>query len=406
MPLRNNYANAYDVWHQNSETFRNNADARRMEIDNQTQHARNIVEMLYKQAATQQQQQQAIGQQAENEANAMPRGPGGQRADIYTQTLELMKREAELEESRTGRKAKELEQYKTNEAIRKERTLIPEAERMKTFETNEAIRKERAVVNYDSMIAVNKTDPSQIRTAKWNNRTGRAEFMDGTPVGDNWVATKSSASGTPGEMAPSKKDMEDFRAAEISTRNSIGEMDRMRKQLGSNKTLTGIMASATMGIDSVVSSFQQFAASYGHDDSALLNPNVYDFSAFGKSAQTAAFRSNATGLAYSIARAQSGTGVLSDLDIQNGINRIAASSGSKQQIFASLNEVERSLKQNLFNTHKVLSRSGNVGPFPADLGAPAETTAPAAKPINEITTEDISKMSREEKQRLLDSLNE
>src|SRR3990167_5337072 len=123
MPLRNNYhPSAYEVWNQNSETARNNADTRRMEIDNQTLMARNLVEMLYKQASTQAQAQTAIQTQAENQANAMPTGPQGQRADIYKTIMEWKLKEQELADAQAKpRRERELEQFKTNERIREER---------------------------------------------------------------------------------------------------------------------------------------------------------------------------------------------------------------------------------------------------------------------------------------------
>src|SRR3990167_7445559 len=95
---------ASDIWNTNSETFRNNADARRMEIDNRTQHVRNIVEMLYKQGETEESHQTAIKTQAENELAASPMGPGGERADAYAQQLEMMKMQEEINNERDKQK--------------------------------------------------------------------------------------------------------------------------------------------------------------------------------------------------------------------------------------------------------------------------------------------------------------
>lgn len=261
--------------------------------------------------------------------------------------------------------------------------------------------------NFEAVVAINKADSKQTRHAAFNSDTGQYVFPDGSEVGDEWVVTKTQASGGVGDFGTQPKEMEQFRQAEVATRNVLTETTRLKEQLGSSDTFVGLLSSVVRGIDSLAGNFRQIAQANGQDDSALLNEQ-YDMGKFGSAAQSAAFQGNIKNLAYSLARAANPVGVLSNTDVQHQIDSIAANSGSKEQIFATLDEAVRRSKAGLKNMHTVLGRNGQIGEFPKDLSEQAETeTKPKnpddeilSKPLSELTADDVKGLSKEGRDKL------
>src|SRR3990167_2043072 len=230
MPLRNNYhPSAYEVWNQNSETARNNADTRRMEIDNQTLMARNLVEMLYKQASTQAQAQTAIQTQAENQANAMPTGPQGQRADIYKTIMELKLKEQKLADAQAKpRREREMKKYEQELAIAKEKELLPKKlSNQQTLQTQKDIAAmERAKV--ETWTKTNVDINGRVVSGRANTKTGEVQVREGR----NWVAAPENAklAGTGADAKPPAITSPTQAEKEIVTRllDSDKELDELR----------------------------------------------------------------------------------------------------------------------------------------------------------------------------------
>jgi len=230
MPLRNNYhPSAYEVWNQNSETARNNADTRRMEIDNQTLMARNLVEMLYKQASTQAQAQTAIQTQAENQANAMPTGPQGQRADIYKTIMELKLKEQKLADAQAKpRREREMKKYEQELAIAKEKELLPKKlSNQQTLQTQKDIAAmERAKV--ETWTKTNVDINGRVVSGRANTKNGEVQVREGR----NWVAAPENAklAGTDADAKPPAITSPTQAEKEIVTRllDSDKELDELR----------------------------------------------------------------------------------------------------------------------------------------------------------------------------------
>lgn len=177
--------------------------------------------------------------------------------------------------------------------------------------------------------------------------------------------------GTPGDILGSdKRRAREWEAEQTSAGAALQTVDRIKQQIiqGGAEQL-----SFTGGAAKAIDTFANQAMAIGKffngsaeidgrdaDDSALLaRQESYDWGVFKGSKvgaiaeNSAAFRANVLGLAYSLARASDPGGRLSDKDVQHQINRIAADSGSPQQIAAALGEVERGIVQSIQTKSKV-----------------------------------------------------
>lgn len=157
------------------------------------------------------------------------------------------------------------------------------------------------------------------------------------------------------------RDQSNFIDKQVAALDSIDTIDRMKQQLASGEVFTGIVSGAVRGLASLRGSLVQTASAFGFDDTSLLDPKRYEFEKFGSAAQSAAFKANVVDLAYSLARAKD-SGRLSDRDVQLRIDQMAADSGDKELMVASLSEIQRGIQSGIINLHSVLKSTGAAIP--------------------------------------------
>lgn len=219
-------------------------------------------------------------------------------------------------------------------------------------------------------------------------------------------------------LAPSERELREFREAEIQTRTVVSEIGRIREQLRSGDTFTGLVGTGVQAISGAAGMMLQTARAFGLNDEELLDPSQYNLSGFGsEAASTQAFRSNVTNLAYTLARAAEPGSRLSEPDVQRQIDRLAADRSDIGQITASLDEVERGVKQAFAIRHRVLSRDADLPPLPAELDPSGATRGETEtltdrdrrildKPDAEITADDLDTLSNEGLRRLHQRMRE
>lgn len=209
---------------------------------------------------------------------------------------------------------------------------------------------------------------ANIQTVKFRDSSGNlvtATFDPGTGEVGAEIGRGPSVQFQPQTLP--KSALGDFANAEVSTRVALGELDRVQEQINTEDTFSGAIGTLATSLAGAIGAVKQTAALFGSNDDPLFEAE-YDFSEFtGAGAATAAFRSNILNLAYLLARSAEPGGRLSDRDVQNQINRLAATSGSKESINAAMEEVRRGVKQAFRIRHEVISRFQDVGELPADF---------------------------------------
>jgi len=185
--------------------------------------------MLYKQASTQAQAQTAIQTQAENQANAMPTGPQGQRADIYKTIMELKLKEQKLADAQAKpRREREMKKYEQELAIAKEKELLPKKlSNQQTLQTQKDIAAmERAKV--ETWTKTNVDINGRVVSGRANTKTGEVQVREGR----NWVAAPENAklAGTDADAKPPAITSPTQAEKEIVTRllDSDKELDELR----------------------------------------------------------------------------------------------------------------------------------------------------------------------------------
>lgn len=193
-------------------------------------------------------------------------------------------------------------------------------------------------------------------------------------AGSGYVKVGANIQGSTSDvLGVQKTEVADFRDAEIAVRQANQTIDRMVDQLNDQETVTGALSAGIRGIEGLVGNIKQAGKLFGAEDGdgifaedGQVQVAGFNFDAFGDSApKSAAFKTNALNLAYALARADEPGGRLSKEDVQHKLNEIAANSGDKRQIFATLAEVKDRNIRNLRIRHEVLNRSGELGEFPS-----------------------------------------
>lgn len=205
-------------------------------------------------------------------------------------------------------------------------------------------------------------------------------------------------------------EIREFREATIAAETVLTETARLRQQLRTGDTFTGLLGTTIRGFSGAVGNLVQLARrQHGKEEAdkqlSLLDPTQYAESLqifvnnLGDAAQSQAFQSNVINLAFMLARAAEPGGRLSDKDVQAQMRRLAAGSGDQNQILASLNEVDRATKSSFVIRHRVFGGSEVLGEIPASLrvGGGVSPTDPAGVPAVDLTgttDEELLQMQR------------
>jgi hypothetical protein len=161
--------------------------------------------------------------------------------------------------------------------------------------------------------------------------------------------------GQPGEfgLALSNVEAREFREQQAAFEGAVVLRNAISDRLTQAKNpdaLLGIVGTSSRFINSVVRQAQAAASLAGVDigsDDALLKGD-YDLSGFNSNAvRSAQARANIISLAYAIARTRQPGGQLSNVEVQQSLDTMAASSGSAEQMMAAIDEV-------LVNSHETL----------------------------------------------------
>ena len=234
-------------------------------------------------------------------------------------------------------------------------------------------------------------DTKKSQTIDVNNAESLQEVLNKGGVKYNASAQSTNPSDTFGLQ---NKEIAEYSEAEIATRTTLAEVKRMREQLNSGQTFTGIFSTGIMALSSAAGTLVQAAKAMGNNDAPLLETANYNLTQFGgAAAESRAFRSNAVNLAYTLARAADPGGKLAKEDVQLQIDRIAASSGDKGQIISALSEIERATKLAFSVRHKVLSGRATLPPLPADL-APNPVSSIASMSLEQLNRLDPDKLTK------------
>jgi hypothetical protein len=163
--------------------------------------------------------------------------------------------------------------------------------------------------------------------------------------------------------APGAAESAAIRNLEGTTLNILGETANLREQLASGDVFTSLAGGVLGTLASAAGNVQQAAELAGVETPSLA-PEGYDFSKFEERAgSSAAFKSNATNLAYLLARASDPGGRVSDKDLQAQLDRIGANAGNRAGILKVLDEVDRGTIANFQNRRGVLA-AGSQGSLP------------------------------------------
>jgi len=150
-----------------------------------------------------------------------------------------------------------------------------------------------------------------------------------------------------------------------------------------------MMSTGVRGIANAAGNVIQASRLFGEDDTPLLGTAQYTFGEFGEAAaKSQAFRSNVANLSYVLARASEPGGKLSDRDVQNQINRLAANVGDQNATLAAFDEVERQVRSGFAIRHRVLSRSADIGPLPDDLGPKEAPQTSSEEPSSQLNLDE------------------
>ena len=177
--------------------------------------------------------------------------------------------------------------------------------------------------------------------------------------------------GTPGDaLGGDKKRLREWESSQVAAAQALSTVDRIKEQIvqggaeqlsftGSSAKLIDTLKNQASALAGIFKGTAEVDGRDATDADLIARQESYDWGVFDGSKvgniakNSAAFRSNVLGLAYSLARASDPGGRLSDRDVQHQINRIAADSGSPAQIAAALGEVERGIVNGITSHSKV-----------------------------------------------------
>lgn len=213
-----------------------------------------------------------------------------------------------------------------------------------------------------------------------NDPTGRGELADPNRYAlANASVQAADAGGLNPQLTESQrgKQLEQITARWAETRNAISEIDNIRNIIADDFTPVGFagkvsqfFSGAKSQLDQVTGLMKRWGGrnvDAGTGDtislSQLLSRDRYDFSALEQAGiNSAALQSNVVNLAYVLARVADPGGRLSEMDVQQQLNRLAnVGLTSKRMMLATLDQVEREAITRNRNYWETAQQAGLLG---------------------------------------------
>ena len=178
-----------------------------------------------------------------------------------------------------------------------------------------------------------------------------------------------TATGTPSDLGVTRKDQAGLRDQRIATRQALGVIDDITKQVRGKPELLSASGWLTRTADTVLAQAEGLAALTGVNLSASRDPGSYaeEFRKIGgPAAQSAQLQSAIVNLSYAAAAASGQTGRdVTDKDVARFVREIGANTGSPDTFIAVLD----ALKQRLDRNYRIRAEETEGKTPPSFLGA-------------------------------------
>lgn len=184
----------------------------------------------------------------------------------------------------------------------------------------------------------NRQQPSAVREYQFARQQGfEGSFQDWQNQQDRGTNVNVDLGGL--AQKELTKDLGDRRESINEQKNAALTVARLSNRINQQLEQGGAETIGPVGMlnrlgDSISSQVRGAARSFNID----LNPENYDFGDLETAEQSAGTRSNILSLAFAVARSREPSGRLSDTEVQQALNSIAANSGSVGQINSALQE--------------------------------------------------------------------